>query len=773
MNPQTSQVDANKHFRTRAHAALVLMLLALPFVIWGARESIDGMRITPEKWAGKSHPQRRTFEQFRSEFEGNDAVIVSWPDCNIDDPRLLEFEKQLRAANSLPDQPAVVPFESIATGSGTIASLTARPLRLKQAEAIERITGFLVGPDGRTSCAAVVLTYEGNEARRESTSHLLTVAQAATGLSANELIVAGPPHDGVAIDDESLRGINLFGTLSTAVATLFCFYFIRSWRITGLIVGVACFGQGIVLSSIYFSGVTLDAILIVAPPLIFVLTVSAAVHFVNYVKAQSADFTNEEAVLRAWAEGWKPCCLATLTTAVGLCSLSVSGIAPIALFGCLSGTGLLLTVGLVMCLLPDALVKWPLPRRGNELAQHSGSLQRLSHWVPRYALTISGLFAFGVIAALAGVQELRTSVDPTALFAEETKIIQDYRWVEANIGASAPVEIVLRFAERSAMNIAEQVDFVRQTHNSLAEVEGIQAVMSAVTFLPEEAGASDSDSVIRKAIVNRRLNAARDELDELNYFHEDETQQSWRITGKVFATRGVQYETIMRRIREHLSAEFADFDAESHGISFQLSGMLPLIENVQVTILNDLSRSLMTAFGLIGLSILLVLRNAKLAVLVTLLNTFPVLLVFGLMGGLSIPIDIGTMMTAGVAMGIAVDDTVHFLCFYNNRLREKIPHTQAVKESVITCGAAMLQTTIICAAGMTVFAASSFVPTKQFGVIMASILVTALVSDLICLPALLVLQGKRSAVFAKSHAKGTLLLTDRNSLSTSSIEASR
>ncbi|MDP6058525.1 MAG: MMPL family transporter, partial [Pirellulaceae bacterium] len=118
-------------------------------------------------------------------------------------------------------------------------------------------------------------------------------------------------------------------------------------------------------------------------------------------------------------------------------------------------------------------------------------------------------------------------------------------------------------------------------------------------------------------------------------------------------------------------------------------------------------------------------------------NVFPVVLVFGLMGHMSSLVDIGTMMTASVAMGVAVDDTIHFLTWFRIGIREGLSRRDAILEAYRRVATAMTQTTLIGGLGLSVFAASTFTPTQQFGVMMVTLLAAALVGDLIILPAIL------------------------------------
>ena len=118
-------------------------------------------------------------------------------------------------------------------------------------------------------------------------------------------------------------------------------------------------------------------------------------------------------------------------------------------------------------------------------------------------------------------------------------------------------------------------------------------------------------------------------------------------------------------------------------------------------------------------------------------NIFPVLLVFGVMCHRGIQIDIGTMMTASVAMGVAVDDTIHFLSWFRAYLDKGMDRVEAVIETYRRVGPAMTQTTIVGGLGLFVFALSTFTPTQRFGTLMLVMLATALAGDLILLPALL------------------------------------
>ncbi len=172
-------------------------------------------------------------------------------------------------------------------------------------------------------------------------------------------------------------------------------------------------------------------------------------------------------------------------------------------------------------------------------------------------------------------------------------------------------------------------------------------------------------------------------------------------------------------------------------VAAKICGGVPLIHMAQEQLLRDLIESFASAFLLITATMVILMRSLAGGLLSMIPNVFPALLVFGFMGWAGSPIDIGAMMTASAALGIAVDDTLHFLVWYRRGLQQRLPRRDAIHFAYRHCATAMLQTTIICGLGLVVFAVSPFMPIARFAVIMTTLLLAALLGDLVLLPALL------------------------------------
>ena len=173
------------------------------------------------------------------------------------------------------------------------------------------------------------------------------------------------------------------------------------------------------------------------------------------------------------------------------------------------------------------------------------------------------------------------------------------------------------------------------------------------------------------------------------------------------------------------------------GVDVEYTGMVPLFHIAQRELFRGLVKSFGLAFILIAIMMVFWFRNILSGMVTMLPNVFPAAVIFGWMGWTDRIVDIGSMMTASVAMGIAVDDTVHFLTWFRRGMSAQMNRAEAVRYSYRRCALAMTQTTLIAGIGLVIFSLSSFQPVSQFGLLMFLLLAAALVGDLIFLPALL------------------------------------
>ncbi len=746
------------------------MALSAPLLVSGSITAIGSMRNAPMLWIADDFPALRDFERFVDRFGVHETILISWPGCTIDDRRLPEFAERLRQ-ESARRVAAGEDRRILAVPNGYDTSqLLVETTGLSRSAAINRLTGLLVGPDGQTSCAAVELTRRGAIDRVESLEMILTVAEQAVGLDRDQFRLAGPPIDGIAIDRQSIRSIEAFSLPSTILSTLLCWFCLRSLWFTAAVVLVASVGQGVSLAAIHYCGIEMNAVLIVLPPLVFVLTISAGIHLVRYYLEEIWADNRGMAVREALAKSWRPSVLAALTTAIGLASLWVSRIEPIRQFGLLGAIIVPSMTLLLFLLLPGVMAYWP-PRRKPVAAGRTDPAARHPHQDANPSLPItrlpesivrpqsplsseSGLWPplaraierqhrLIIVAAIVlltcgfwGLTRLSSSLNVVSLLADETRTIQDYRWFRDQIGPLVTVEAVLRFDPSCPLSPLERLALVTEVHAEMLRDDQIDVAISPATFLPPPPRGRGIRDIARRKVFQKRLADSHDLLESGGYFRSTEQGQLWRISGRVAGQVNTDYGVLLAGLSDRLDRVARESSAND-SIELRYTGLTPLIFEIQRALLSDLFNSFLTAIVLVGGVMIVTTRGIARGLMTMIPNIFPTVVLFGAMGWLQRPVDIGSVMTACVALGIAVDGTFHFLASYLRKRRAGLLETDAVGRTLQNCGLALLQTTLICSAGMLVFLTSGFLPARHFAWMLIILLVVAAVGDLIVLPALL------------------------------------
>lgn len=173
------------------------------------------------------------------------------------------------------------------------------------------------------------------------------------------------------------------------------------------------------------------------------------------------------------------------------------------------------------------------------------------------------------------------------------------------------------------------------------------------------------------------------------------------------------------------------------GLAATYTGLVPLVYKAQHSLLDNLIFGFFTDMLLIAVTMMIAVRDVPTGLVLLVTSAFPAVIVFGIMGWLGVVVDTGTVMAPSVALGVTVDDIVHYLLWYRQGQREGLSRPRSVMLAYKGCARAMYQSWGVIGIGLSVFAVSPFTPTQRFGMLMLSLLTTALVGNLVLLPALL------------------------------------
>ncbi len=512
--------------------------------------------------------------------------------------------------------------------------------------------------------------------------------------------------------------------------------------------------------------------------LLLIFCLSLTVHLI--VRYQELHQLNPEArqyelVTQTLRDKWLPCAYTSATTVVAFMSLLVSGIQPVIDFGWLMVAGMVVMLLLSFTLFPAAL-----------MMLRAGPPQVLRRTTERITLFFAGLtrrfpvatLVFYLIVTLVAVTGLsRLEVESRFIdnFRDTTEIYQGLVTIDRELGGTTPLDVVLdadpeflatRHAEAQAPALSADDEFdefddeladeadeqggdlgassywynsyqlgrVAQVHgylDSLAETGKVLSIASTVDTLTAINGGQAPDTFFLSLLYRNLPESVREKLFD-PYLSADGNQI--RLSVRVRESDpGLRRQQLLERIRRHLVVDMGFRPEQVH-----LSGMLVLYNNV----LQSLYRSQILTIGFVFLTILamfmMLFRSLKLALIALVPNVLAAGTVLGAMGLSGIPLDIMTITIAAIAVGIGVDDSIHYTYRFRREFARHRCYAQALHDSHTSIGRAMYYTSVIVIVGFSILSLSNFMPTIYFGLLTSFAMAFALIANLTLLPLLLI-----------------------------------
>ena len=626
------------------------------------------------------------------------------------------------------------------------------------------------------SLAAMSVTLsEAGAVDEDKAVEAIQAAAAESGIPAEDLHLGGRPVVGAELN-ESVKhaGWNRAHPLwnfpyrspvlfSAGLTILLSLILLRSLRLAVLVQVVTFVTVVASVAPVPLTGGSMNMVLVVMPTLLAVLTTSAAIHLSNYWKhSESKD--PADSVVQAANTAWLPCALASGTTSIGLASLMVSNLVPVKDFGLYSAVGCIISFVTVLYLLPSFMMYW---RNSPPKAKHlkTDRWRRLGEWLVRLRWSVIAACVLSTAVCGYGLRYFRTETKVIRYFPTDSRLYQDYVFLEDNLSGIVSVDTIVRFDKETQANelsFVERAELVLGIQEEMRQHREVSGTLSLASFLNLEKPTRDMPRMQRMQLNIARRNM-EEEVKEALSEGGDRAEgiasllalpekavgppspgepalnaagdELWRISAQAAILSDIDLEELTGDM--HAIAERHLADIESPGTGHVVTGLIPVFLRTQQAVLESLIRSFGMAFMLIAIVMMILLRSIRSGILTMLPNLMPVIVVFGLLSWERLRVDIGTMITASVALGIAVDGTLHLITWFRELLAEGYSIDDAVAGALERCGPAMWQTSAAVGLGTLALLPAELLLISRFGWMLAALIFAALVADIIFLPALL------------------------------------
>lgn len=668
---------------------------------------------TPESWLPSNSPGMRALAQFRSQF-GDGALLVA----AIEGENLYQRPALWR---QLQQQIAAVPGVSLVIAPTFAETESEGPS--------PPMAAFLESED-RRHAAFVIIPQDGMPvAQKSALVERLERLLHATPLGAFSLAgTAVITHD---LDTGSRDSLLTMGPIVALVLCAVLYFTTREWRALAAVLLVIAVASTWSLGLLGLFSRPLNLVVVILPAILAVCVITQAMHTLSAYHHLPAGTPPREAWPTALRQVFTPSLFCALTTAAGFLSLATSSIAPVRDLGLFTAAGVLFCFALSFTLFPALLSLSP------HVVPHGVEAQ--SSWTPARALSLSRFIAsrrrlillastLVLLLSVYGITLIRVDSHILEFFPASHRVPQNYRAIEKHLLGLTPVDIVLS-GPRNALLTDASLSTYRRFFAQILQDEPL--ARQVVSVLIEPSRGHDLELVMTAAELREALDAG-DLPPALHAFVRLEGNQITLRTTLLTTTASTNevYELI-ERLRRRLAAA-----PVSPGLTSSITGATPLLIEGQFLLLQTQIQSFATALVIVALAILIAFRSFRAATVILIPNLIPIASTLGIMGFAGIPLNTATVTVAGIALGLIVDDSIHYYHHFHHTLA-LVPPAEANYQTLLQLARPIAITSLAVSCGFALFGLSPFLPTAYFGILLALTAASALVCVLLLLPALL------------------------------------
>ena len=494
--------------------------------------------------------------------------------------------------------------------------------------------------------------------------------------------------------------------------------------------------------------------------LMLILTMAMNIHMsVRYlqIKKENPDLKNKNVILMTTGKMFWPILYTVLTTVCAFLSLIISEIKPIIDFGWMMTLGLITSFIITFTLLPTILNF--LSNNKVEIKKENKSIitDFLSNVAINNSKTIFSVTALVIFLSIIGISKLEVENSFINYFKKNTEIYKGMKLIDDKLGGTTPLEIILKFpakvketkeeddvddwGEDDDLNnekywfTKDKIDKINKVHNYLDNLDGVGKVLSFSSILKvaEKLNNNKELGTLEMGILYSKIpdSIKKEIVDPYISIEHNEARINLRIKD---SQEGLRRNELIKKIQYDLENQLKLKKDE-----FKLAGVLILFNNLLQSLFK--SQILTLGFVMVGIFImfLVLFRNLTLSLIGVVPNFIAAFFILGIIGLLGIPLDMMTITIAAITIGIAVDNSIHYIYRFKEEFLLNNNYQETLKLCHSTVGVAILNTSITIVFGFSILVFSNFIPTIYFGVFTGIAMLLAMISVLTLLPNLLLI----------------------------------
>lgn len=491
-------------------------------------------------------------------------------------------------------------------------------------------------------------------------------------------------------------------------------------------------------------GVPLSMVTMIIPVFLIAVGTAYCLHIISeYLSCAGNADSSADAVFMTFSRIAFPTSLAVFTTVIGLGSLLVNRITAIREFAVFSCFGISSLLVIVLTFLPATMSLIPPPKKNPEQTKtdclYDIIIEKIINLNLNYQKVIFPVTGFLVLFCIAGMFRIRIETNPVEYFKKDSDVSRHFHDIYRDMSGSFPVNVVMDSkTEDYFYQDSKHIDEIVRVQKFLGTLPQVDKTVSFADYMklvnyalnqfdPKFHSIPEEAFEVRMAINNYRTMLGQDMLSR--FMSQDFSKANILLlthissSGNFLDTR----ERILGHVRENFSRNLS-WDVTGFGIIISASS--DLLTKGQV---KSLSLTLILIFGMMFALFL----SFKVGLIAIVPNLFPIVVNFGVMGWLGIELSSVTSLIASIAIGLAVDDTIHYLVRFNSEFKKDLDEKRALTETLRHIGKPVIFTSVTISAGFSILMFSNFIPTSVFGIMMLITMISALAGDMIILPSLI------------------------------------